>query len=544
MKTQSIQKIIFMLLAASSNNLYAGGCEADSGEVIVDNTATSSVVAIGANLGFRCDDRGSTAIDDGYGGNAINISDFKVIQSGTGTNSDDLQVFIGKSDSTISEFNYGTDEQLDLFAEGKHLFDLDRLRTAADWMADNVTPDAGVPDGSYGSISMSEFLGNIAADRTMYGMVRVKVPLQAGQTDSELNALGQTASAGSVYGFCDTSDDLCSCSPGESFDKIKEGDTICGHDLPDDAKIKVKGGLFWDFVDSETGDPLELADLPFVPRELYFKVELPVMVNWAHDLDDDGAMDNMALAKNYSDSYQDGEFLNETFSFSDVPQESKDQYDYENGTALTEALFDALDAAAKYHMMLPSGYADGWAEAFDKLNITATAWTTIPGMTDEFRVPNGVSGILTADDIRSEDFEDIATYLYSGGLIDMHDHVNVSGLVYVPQGMELEAKGAGITRQYLSGAIIIRDSFYIEAKDGTVTVISSDPMSFSSARISTTTSTVTSLEQSNLSFTNSVYENSDESGTSTSTSTNINGSGGSGASTPGNLSWQEVRPQL
>ena len=542
MKTQSIQKIIFMLLAASSNNLYAGGCESDYGEVIVDNTATSNVVAIGANLGFRCDDRGSTAIDDGYGGNAINISDFKVIQSGTDTNSEELQVFIGKSDNTISEFNYGTDEQLDLFAEGKHLFDLERLRTAADWMADNVTPDAGVPEGSYGTISMSEFLESIAAGRTMYGMVRVKIPLQAGESDGELNALGQTADAGSIYGFCGNSDDLCSCSPGESFDKIKEGETICGHDLPDDAKIKVKGGLFWDFVDSVTGRPLELAELPFVPRDLYFKVELPVMVNWAHDLDGDGAMDNMALAKDYSDSYEDGDFLNETFSFADVPQESKDQYNFDNGTALTEELFDALDSAAKYHMMLPSGYADGWAEAFDKLNITGADWITIPGMSKPFSVPKDVSGVMTADDIRSGDFEDIPTYLYSGGLIDMHDHTNISGLVYVPQGMELEAKGAGITRQYLSGAIIIRDSFYIEAKDGTVTVISSDPLSYSSARISATTSTVTSLNESNLSFTNSVYENSDESGTSTSTS--IEGSGGSGAGTPGNLSWQEVRPQL
>jgi len=143
MNIQSIQKIIFILLAGSFNNLHAGGstCNTGSGEVIVDNTATSAVIAIGANLGFYCDGKSSTAIDDGYGGNAINISDFQVVQRGS--DADELQVFVGKSENTISEFQYGTDEQFDLFADGKHLFDLERLRTAADWIRANVTPDSG-----------------------------------------------------------------------------------------------------------------------------------------------------------------------------------------------------------------------------------------------------------------------------------------------------------------------------------------------------------------------------------------------------------------
>ena len=205
MNIQSIQKFIFILLAVSSYNLHAGGCSSGSGGVIVDNTATASVVAIGANLGFRCDGKGSTAIDDGYGGNAINISDFHVMQRNSDSASDELQVFIGKSSSTVSEFNYGTDNQFDLFAEGKHLFDLERLRTASDWISANVTPDAGVPAGSYGTISLDEFLANIAAGRTMYGMVRVKIPLLAGASNSTLNALNQTVTAGSIYGFCEDS---------------------------------------------------------------------------------------------------------------------------------------------------------------------------------------------------------------------------------------------------------------------------------------------------------------------------------------------------
>ena len=177
-------------------------------------------------------------------------------------------------------------------------------------------------------------------------------------------------------------------------------------------------------------------------------------------------------------------------------------------------------------MMLPSGYADGWAEAFDKLNITAADWSTIPGMTKQFRIPSDASGVMTANVIRSGNFEDIPTYLYSGGLIDMHDHVNVSGLVYVPQGMELEAKVTGITKQYLSGAIIIRDSFYIEAKDGTVTVISSDPLSYSSVRRALPATTANGFTDATLSFSNSIYDGADDGsspGDSSSTSTSSSG---------------------
>ncbi len=54
----------------------------------------------------------------------------------------------------------------------------------------------------------------------------------------------------------------------------------------------------------------------------------------------------------------------------------------------------------------------------------------------------GLTGTISANDVRNPQFEDIPAYMYTGGLIDMHDQVNISGLVYVPQGMELEAKKA------------------------------------------------------------------------------------------------------
>ncbi len=540
-------RIIFlMVLTLFSQMAAAASCGAGSGAVIIDNTATPAVVAIGANLGFRCSGKNTTAIVSGYGGNAINISDFDVLARKQNTPMDQLQLFIGKSNATVSEFNYGTANQFDLFAAGKHLFDLDRLRVVSDWISNNVTPDAGVTAGTYGTITLNQFLANIAAGKTMYGMVRVLVPLEAGQSSSTLNALKTPVPSGSLYGFCSsTSAPGCSCSPGSSasFGKIEAGVTLCGNAIPANAKIKVKGGLFWDFVDGATNRPLDLAELSFVPRELYFKVTIPIMVNWAHDLDDNGAMDNMDLAKAYITGYADTDVVSATYLFADVPQESKDQYQFETGTALTQALFDALDPATRYHMMLPSGYADGWAAAFDKLNITAADWSTIPGMAKPFRVPTGVTGVMTANDVRTEGFEDIPTYLYSGGLIDMHSHVNVSGLVYVPQGMELEAKDAGISRQYVSGAIIVRDSFFIEAKSGTITVISSDPLSYSTVR--RTPPSATTSSQSNLSFSSSAFDNSGGSGGGAGSS-NTGGSGGGagGTGSPGKVNWQEIRPQL
>jgi len=552
-------KIVKVIVAVISivywGSSSAGGpaCQTGIASIIIDNTETSSITGIAGNLGFRCEKKSSTAIDDGYGGNAINISDFQVLQRvSAAPAADKLQLFVGKSNTTVTEFNINTVNQFDFFSAGKHLFDLDRLRTAADWITANVTPDAGVPAGSYGTISMQQFLANIANDVTMYGIVRVVVPLEAGNSTSTLNALNQTVLSSSLYGFCTTTTGLCSCAPTDKKKKKKGGSTannlfksivasstICGQTLGAKSKIKVKGSLFWDFVDSVDGHSLALAELPFVPRDLYFKVEIPIMVNWAHDGNDDGIMDNMDLVAAYTFGGADNTTVTPAFSFSDVPAESKNYYKYTTGSTLTSSLFASLDPATKYHMMLPSGYAGGWAEAFDKLNITADQWKSIPGLAKPFRVPAGVSGVMTINDISSKGFEDIPTYLYSGGLIDMHNHVNVSGLVYVPQGLELEAKDANITRQYISGAVIVRDTFYIEADVGTITIISADPKSYSTVRRSPSSLGTGASAAPDLIFDPAAFEGG----------TDVGGGGGGGtpagggAGAPGNINWQEIHPQ-
>lgn len=93
-----------------------------------------------------------------------------------------------------------------------------------------------------------------------------------------------------------------------------------------------------------------------------------------------------------------------------------------------------------------------------------------------------MSSPLTVANIRSSSFEDLPTYLYTGGLVDMHNHMNVSGLIYVPQSAEIEQKFSGIT-MYMNGGLVVRDGFFLEGRAGGITLISSDPQSFSSIKV-------------------------------------------------------------
>ncbi|MDH5326109.1 MAG: hypothetical protein OEZ68_17505 [Gammaproteobacteria bacterium] len=468
------------------------------GTVIIDNTATPGVHAIKSNLAFfpGCD-KNKTTIETGVGGNSINIPDYQTMSRNSANTPHQLMLQIGAEADNVSNNNFGTASQLNYFAGGKHMFELNRLRSTADWLSANVNTLL-TPVGTYGSISFKQFLDNIANDRTMYGIVRVKVGLEKGQCTGAScvkNALGQTVVASNLYGFCGntTSAGECACAPGLGgghFTTIANNTTLCGVTLPATAKIKVKGTLMWDFVDHITASPIALDELPFAPKELYFKVEIPIIVNGTHDADDNGTMDNLPVIDAISNKQKAG-VLTPSINLADIHQSSKDQFKYETGKDLSTE-FSNLNPASQYHLLMSSGYADSWAEAFDKLQLSAATWATLPpagclqsdGSTcPKFGLPPGVLGLLKANDIRSEEFEDIPAYLYTGGLVDMHDHVNISGLVYVPQALELEAKNNG-THQFINGGIMVRDGFFIEAGNKTITVISADPTSYSTARIS------------------------------------------------------------
>ncbi|MFZ5503463.1 MAG: hypothetical protein ACOY3V_08070 [Pseudomonadota bacterium] len=455
------------------------------------------------------------------------------------------------------------------FANGQHLFDLDRLRAAADYLYDYRTgvSQAGIaftvshPAGTFGTISWAQFLNNIANNRTMYGMVRVLIPLQLGTAATYKSPGGGTASsigetcasgspgtfmnaqfntvqqdavgniirdtsgnallnqkcvtAGSLFGFCDhtAANSMCGTTtlnggPTNSTATMSGG------------SIRVKGSLLYDFVSDNNytitgstnnrsylkGDPISLEHLHFDAKAYtYIKVELPIMVNWANDdctntakairtsyncgQGPDGALDNI----DYINWLTGGTSANlgiygvfdppTTIDFLHVPQASKDAYQHQFGVPLTTGVWGTQNQANRYHLLMASGYAQGWADAFRELGITSAKWTSIP-ITPTFLAPaaSASDGILTVNEIRGEAFEDIPAYLYSGGLVDMHQHLNLSGLMYVPQSLELEAKAANV-RQYVMGAIIMRDGFFIESQAGSVTVISSDPTSFSNIRV-------------------------------------------------------------
>jgi len=504
----SIHHLVFlgflMILALYSNELAAGGCSNNSGVIIFDMTANPGDVAIDVNLDLvdPCGGKGDTAITSGFGNNAINIEDWQVLSRERSENPHELKLLIGASDETVVQDQFGTDTQNTQFAQDGHLFDLDRLRAIADWISSGTSAiETSLPVGTYGTISYDQFLDNIEHNRTMYGMTRVLIPLELGQCNGcNLNALGNDVDAETLYGFCSSSEGLCECSAGKD---IKVGNTICGHEIeafeaPDNRKIKVRGSLLWDFVASEDsaitglkeGEAIPLEFLPWVPRKLYFKVIIPIQVNWAFDENDDGAMDSMFYIKSISENGTSGQFISDKLDYDQMPPSNMAEYEYYTGIALDKEHFDSLDVPTQYHLMMPSGYATSWETAFAILGISGEEWTSIPGVNPPMGLPSGVEGTISADNIRSPLFEDIPAYLYTGGLIDMHGHVNISGLVYVPQGMELEAKNSfkfaslKPTRQFFIGAIIVRDTFYIEAKSTTITVISSDPTSYSTARIS------------------------------------------------------------
>ena len=558
-----------------------------AGNIIFDMTFNPGDSAISTNLVlFSPGAKGDSAIDDGYGGNAINIDDFQVLFRNVYQDPNALKLVIGNTEDTTVAGQFGCDDesvdpncegktQNNQFAEGGHLFDLDRLRTIADWMTSTVTPTVAAPVGSYGTISYAQLISNIVNNQTMYGVVRVKVPLQAcpgatncPTTSTALNAMGQTVAASTLYGLCKIKTGLCSCGAAAtdiatSVD-IAAGKTICSMAIPQNVappnnnKIKVKGSMMWDFVDSTTGNPIPLERLPWAPRDLYFKVIIPIVVNGVHDLNDDGAMDNMLYIQSLSANQTPGN-ISPTIDWTKIPASTKADFLYYTGEVLTQQKFGTLDKPTQYHLLMANGYPSGWAEAFEKLGITRSEWTSIPGVNPPLRLPGGAPTI-TEDDVRNPLFEDIPVYLYTGGLIDMHDQVNISGLLYVPQGMELEAKNGSNaspqpTRQYVIGAIVVRDSFYLEAKVGeTATVISSEPAIYSTAQISAAAAAASNARD--MVFGSSVAssttisgdddgEDDDDGGPTTVPGTCYTGCGLTSSSShqPGSSRWIEVRPE-
>ena len=590
---------LFMLFSLETQ---AGTCSATStsscGSIIIDNTPNTGA-GISTNLRTVFGDKPSTAIEKGTGGNAINIDAPQVMQRVNGI---DLTDAIGVENTTsVSDSNFGTSSQLTQFSDvSGHLFDLNRLRAAANWMrnptvigttlvANNIAPTLSHPLGTYGTITWLEFLDNIKSARTMYGVVRILVPLELKVGSGTVrNALGATVSANTIYGFCTGSGaGWCRADPktptttttyvtapdDDKNNKIEPGltvsEVILGSTTASTSQIRVKGSLMFDFVSNTadsvsgaSGTPIALANLPYAPRDIYFKIILPINVNAANDANQDGVLDNIDYIAGLTSSISIGggacpalpcnvAITTPAYATIDptkVPQESIDAYNYAYGTSYAnnadtafQTLFNstAFGQANRYHMLMASGYAKGWFDAFTELGITASQWAA-----RGFGVPVPVSAsVLSLNDIRSKFFEDIPVYMYTGGLIDMHHHVNVSGLVYVPQGVELEQKKP-TSRQYIMGGLIVRDSFYIEAEAGGITVIASDPQSISNIKVfSSAVSGVSLSDASNTDSSGGASPSSICFGCSDEAGGNNGLAGGSSSNPGGTVRWVEIKPQ-
>lgn len=597
------------------------------GAIIIDNTPNPGTPGIVTNM--------ATVVGGkNFGlGNAFNISGVQVMQRDTTTDTtkhllvDEIGVTNTKS---TSYQNYGTKRQSTYFANGQHLFDLDRMRKTANWMRvpSSVTvPDAATlnniaginqitptatppatctsyvavtsvpnspstpiglpvggchPAGTYGTITWAEFLDNIKNNRTMYGVVRILVPLKLGSTASSNNALNQTVGSANIYGFCNVTTEWCADSPTSSTD-IKPGAAVVGNNsvavtIPTTGQIKVRGTLMFDFVNGTNdtvlgtpGHPIGLANLPFNPRDIYFKVSVAINVNAANDKDGNGVLDNAdyinGITKNITcTSYPcsttipaDGTGNSPAILNTQVPQDSIDAYNQQYGTNYLSntdpafvTKFNALNKPSQYHMLMASGYAQGWADAFAELNVTANQWKSMG-----YLVPDDatLTSPLTVNSIRNSQFEDIPVYLYTGGLVDMHHHMNVSGLIYVPQSAEIEAKmndAANPTRMYMMGGLIVRDGFYLEGKLNGMILISSDPSSYASLRVLSSAiqgammSSALSTVHDSSSGAASPYGvglSSGGSGGNGSTNADLIVGGGGGSGKVSKTRWIEIRPK-
>ena len=545
-----IEQLDFRFGVSDASNTCNGSTSGADADVIIDNTA-SGVEAIATNLKFMsgCNKeqttigtkRSRSSEINGQGANVINIQDYQIVSRHA--NPDRLQVHVGalNEDGLVDGRRLlDSSRRLNYFVDGEHLFDLGHLRATANWLSGstdstpNVIPRstaAGglvkLDEGTYGTITMRQFLKNIRDGKVMYGVVRVVIGLEKGTCGMDCatdayNGIGVPTDESELYGFCGeaTRDGLCACapstrrgrSPAHHFASITPGEELCEDEdgnpiiLPDDAKIMVKGSLLWDFVDFEAvdddGNPeaIPLENLPFFPRELYFMVNVPVVVNSAydgpsqdycggidyHECSSSGAMSRQFLQQaEYINSITSGISRTTAMSsrrgldFRRVPQVSKTYYEIVTGDTLTSTLYRSLPLADQYHALMPSGYAEGWADAFKQLQVTAGEWEALG-----YVIPDDVdlSETLSVEDVHNNETQDVPVYLYSGGLVDMHSHVNISGLVYVPQALEMEAETGPDIRQMIMGALIVKDGFFIQGKNDSITIISNYGSSYSSIK--------------------------------------------------------------
>jgi len=191
-----------------------------------------------------------------------------------------------------------------------------------------------------------------------------------------------------------------------------------------------------------------------------------------------------------------------------------------NAGASRRSSFDSTEWGAmadkdKFHAYFPNGYERGWLIAFDALDMEAldagnnpgTWWsqltsdiTVVPSLGggslgkgyDPLNMPDtskpenvitvdadGDAGADTADGATSRmpniftpvtgtyGWEDYPALAFAGGVLDMHGHANISGMLYTPDSAEIEAKSEKPAAfQYVNGAMLFGNGVILEGKSG------------------------------------------------------------------------------
>jgi len=487
---------------------------ADPAYIIMDNTAGLNNAAIMSNMATnRAPDcsKNDVLINNSQNCFALGDNNIQVVQN-DGTGNPVSLIGVANTESSSYE-NKDTDKQTYLFTPGQHLFDIDGFRTAAN----NIALLEGSEDviGTYGTISFEQFLLNIAAKKTMNGIVRVKIPLienltarsssgddddssdDDGSSDNNNNAQQQAR-----YRMCgEVPTAACRlCGPGPNT-VLKAGRTICGVTLPNDAQISVNGSLMFDWVNCGTGDAVPIDQFPSNTDSITFGISLPMNINPANINTEAQIMSSVSDIQTITGS---GECsgtetrpcsvpIDATIGFDLVPQESRDMYEFKIGSALTQAVFQDLSKSDQYHLLFPSGYANGWSNAFSALGITPAQWNSW-GL--EAEGDSTAGNVISATSVRRESFGDIPALMYTGGLISIKHHTNISGLIYAAQAIEINQEGIRVSGssdssgsftpsyQYINGSLIVRDGFYFEAtQPGGVTIISNNPDTYSNTKL-------------------------------------------------------------
>lgn len=492
------------------------------GAILIDNTPNPGTPGIMTNL--------ETRVGTGNNLNIINQFDFNGLQVFQRQSNNDLWDEIGVTNTASTAYGlFGTNRQTRYFVNGLPVLDLNRFRQAADWLRDHVSPTAGHPAGTYGTITWMDFVRNVSSGTQMYGIVRVLVPLRLKQANDdhdddgssdhnnesvEMNALLQSIPSTTIYNFCTQSEHDgdshhdneghnfvagCGNAPAKGVE-LEIGDTMNGYTITVSSRIRVKGALFMDFVNESAdavnpvaGTPIHPVNLPFHPKDIFVETAIPFDVNPAIDVNDDGIMDHIdyvdSLSRNISCTavpctYQ---YPNpQAFEYIHVSQSAKDRFQFQSGQVLTEATYNLQNTASKYHLLMPTGYEQGWNAALTELGVTATQWHALGLGVPAAAVTAG--RVPTIDDIRSSEWEDFPCYISTGGLFSMRYHVNFSGLLYIPQAIEMVMTYWSSGRQYIMGGVLVRDGFYVESvhdntSDRGVVLIASDPASFAQMKV-------------------------------------------------------------